>query len=82
MQFSTFGFSGSRSLSGSQFLLCTQLAGQLSAAGGTIAKPAQDVFWGGHSGYFRDPDGHNWEVAHNPFSPLGPNGEAKIGGWS
>ena len=52
------------------------------AAGGTIAKPAQDVFWGGHSGYFRDPDGHYWEVAHNPFSPLGPNGEAKIGGWS
>lgn len=55
---------------------------QAKAAGGTIAKPAQDVFWGGHSGYFRDPDGHYWEVAWNPFSPLGPNGEAKIGGWS
>ena len=27
-----------------------------------------------------DPDGHVWEVAHNPFSPLGPNGEAQIGG--
>jgi catechol 2,3-dioxygenase-like lactoylglutathione lyase family enzyme len=53
---------------------------QAEAAGGTIAKPAQDVFWGGHSGYFRDPDGHYWEVAHNPFSPLGPNGEAQIGG--
>ena len=53
---------------------------QALAAGGTIAKPAQDVFWGGHSGYFRDPDGHYWEVAHNPFSPLGPNGEAQIGG--
>lgn len=44
------------------------------AAGATIVKPAQDVFWGGHSGYFRDPDGHYWEVAFNPFSPLGPKG--------
>lgn len=55
---------------------------QAVAAGGSIAKPAQDVFWGGHSGYFRDPDGHYWEVAHNPFSPLGPNGEAQIGATS
>ena len=39
-------------------------------AGGTIVKPAQEVFWGGHSGYFADPDGHLWEVAWNPFSPL------------
>ena len=44
------------------------------AAGATIVKPAQDVFWGGHSGYFRDPDGHYWEIAYNPFSPLGPKG--------
>lgn len=36
------------------------------AAGGTVTKPAQDVFWGGHSGYFADPDGHLWEVAWNP----------------
>ncbi len=43
-------------------------------AGGTVVKPAQDVFWGGHSGYFRDPDGHMWEVAWNPFSPLGEDG--------
>jgi catechol 2,3-dioxygenase-like lactoylglutathione lyase family enzyme len=32
-------------------------------AGGKILKPAQDVFWGGHSGYFSDPDGYCWEVA-------------------
>jgi len=44
------------------------------AAGATIVKPAQDVFWGGHSGYFRDPDGHYWEIAYNPVSPLGPKG--------
>jgi catechol 2,3-dioxygenase-like lactoylglutathione lyase family enzyme len=49
-------------------------------AGGMILKPAQDVFWGGHHGYFRDPDGHVWEVAHNPFSPLGPRGEFQWGG--
>ena len=47
-------------------------------AGGTIVKPAQDVFWGGHSGYFKDPDGHLWEVAWNPFSPLDDDGNF---GW-
>lgn len=35
-------------------------------AGATIVKPAQDVFWGGHAGYFTDPDGYHWEVAWNP----------------
>jgi hypothetical protein len=37
-------------------------------------KPAQDVFWGGHSGYFADPDGHLWEVAWNPHLPLSAEG--------
>lgn len=37
------------------------------AAGAHIVKPAQDVFWGGYSGYFADPDGHLWEVAWNPY---------------
>ncbi len=32
--------------------------------GGKIQKPAQDVFWGGYSGYFSDPDGYLWEVAY------------------
>jgi catechol 2,3-dioxygenase-like lactoylglutathione lyase family enzyme len=36
------------------------------AAGATVVKKAQDTFWGGYSGYFRDPDGHLWEVAWNP----------------
>ena len=49
-------------------------------AGGTILKPAQDVFWGGHHGYIADPEGHIWEIAHNPFSPLGPNGEFQWNG--
>jgi len=33
-------------------------------SGGRIEKPAQDVFWGGYSGYFSDPDGYLWEVAY------------------
>jgi catechol 2,3-dioxygenase-like lactoylglutathione lyase family enzyme len=36
------------------------------AAGAEFVKPGQEVFWGGHSGYFADPDGHLWEVAWNP----------------
>ncbi|HAG92453.1 MAG TPA: glyoxalase [Bdellovibrionales bacterium] len=41
----------------------SQLLEKAKALGGTILKPAQDVFWGGHSGYFKDLDGHLWEVA-------------------
>ena len=37
---------------------------QAEACGGKIEKPAQDVFWGGYSGYFSDPDGYFWEVAY------------------
>ena len=33
------------------------------SSGGAIVKPAETAFWGGYSGYFSDPDGHNWEVA-------------------
>lgn len=38
-----------------------------------ITKPIE-VFWGGYSGYFADPDGHMWEVAHNPFWTLAYDG--------
>jgi len=48
-------------------------------AGGSIVKPAQKAFWGGYSGYFADPDRFLWEVAFNPFSTLGPNGEFQWG---
>lgn len=34
--------------------------------GAEIVKPGQDTFWGGYAGYFRDPDGHLWEVVWNP----------------
>ena len=39
---------------------------QAEAAGGTIIKQAVVADWGGYSGYFTDPDGHAWEVAHAP----------------
>lgn len=47
-------------------------------AGGRIVKPAQDVAWGGHHGYFADPDGHLWEVAWNPFFPLADDGSIRL----
>ncbi len=48
------------------------------AAGGRILKPATRADWGGLSGYFADPDGHPWEVAHNPFFPLDADGRVTI----
>ncbi|MCG7868718.1 MAG: VOC family protein [Candidatus Thiodiazotropha taylori] len=42
------------------------------SAGATLVKPAQETFWGGYSGYFRDPDGFLWEVAHVPQFWIGP----------
>ena len=43
-----------------------QVMALAGTAGGKIVKTAQDVFWGGHAGYFEDPDGYYWEVAWNP----------------
>ena len=50
------------------------LLAEAERAGATILKPAEDVFWGGYSGYFADPDGHAWEVAWNPHTPLRADG--------
>lgn len=49
---------------------------QAIEAGATLVKKPQKVFWGGYSGYFKDPDGHLWEVAHNPLFWVGPNDES------
>jgi uncharacterized protein len=48
------------------------------AAGAKLLKPAQDVFWGGYSGYFADLDGHPWEVAFNPHWPLDRDGALRL----
>ena len=47
-------------------------------AGAVIRKPAQDVFWGGYTGYFSDPDGHLWEGAYNPHFPLAEDGRLSL----
>ena len=51
------------------------------AAGAEILKEPHDVFWGGHIAYFADPEGHVWEVAFNPFSPLSERGEFRWAGY-
>ena len=43
-------------------------------AGAAEIKRPEAVFWGGYSGYFADPDGHVWELAHNPDWPLAADG--------
>ena len=47
-------------------------------AGATALKAPEKVFWGGYSGYYADPDGHVWEVAHNPFWPLNEDGSLTL----
>lgn len=55
-----------------------QVMAQAEKAGAKIQKPAEKVFWGGYSGYFRDPDGHAWEVAFNPFWEIDDKGNLHI----
>jgi hypothetical protein len=49
-----------------------EVIAQAVAAGATVTKPAEKTSWGGYAGYFSDPDGYLWEVAHNPFFWVGP----------
>jgi uncharacterized protein len=48
------------------------------AAGARLVKPAGKTFWGGYAGYFADPDGHLWEVAHNPYFKLDEAGRVVL----
>lgn len=49
-----------------------EVVSQAVTAGATLIKKPEKVFWGGYSGYFKDPDGHLWEIAHNPLFWVGP----------
>jgi uncharacterized protein len=49
------------------------LLAQAEAAGATITDQAHDRPWGIYSGYFRDPDGHLWEILFNPQLNLDPS---------
>ncbi len=53
-----------------------EVISQAVQAGATLVKEPQKVFWGGYSGYFKDLDGHLWEVAHNPLFWVGPAEES------
>ena len=48
------------------------------AAGATIGREGAETFWGGYSGLFLDPDGHPWEVAHNPHWTITETGETRL----
>ena len=58
--------------------LVDSLVAHAVGAGATLKKQPQNVFWGGYSGYFADPDGHLWEVAYNPFFPLASDGRVAL----
>ena len=51
---------------------------EAEAAGATIARPAGETFWGGYAGVFHDPDGHPWEIAHNPRWTIEDDGSVKL----
>lgn len=51
---------------------------QVASLGATIVKPAQKVYWGGYSSYFKDLDGYLFEVAYNPFWPLDDDGNIAL----
>ena len=51
---------------------------EAEAAGATIGRPGDETFWGGYSGVFIDPDGHPWEVAHNPGWTIQDDGSISL----
>jgi uncharacterized protein len=55
-----------------------EVIAQAEAAGATIPRHGAETFWGGYSGVFIDPDGHPWEVAHNPHWTLADDGSISL----
>lgn len=51
---------------------------EAQAAGATVGKQPEATFWGGYSGVFIDPDGHAWEIAHNPFWTINDDGSITL----
>jgi uncharacterized glyoxalase superfamily protein PhnB len=48
------------------------------ASGATITRAPAETFWGGYSGAFADPEGHPWEIAHNPRWEIGADGSVTL----
>lgn len=55
-----------------------RVIGQAREAGALVSRDPAETFWGGYSGVFVDPDGHPWEVAHNPDWPLDADGSVQL----
>ena len=51
---------------------------EAEAAGGKVTRPGDKTFWGGYSGVFEDPEGHPWEVAHNPHWTINEDGSTTL----
>jgi predicted lactoylglutathione lyase len=51
---------------------------EAESAGAAVTRPGAETFWGGYSGAFTDPDGHAWEVAHNPHWTLAEDGSVSL----
>lgn len=56
-----------------------EVIAEAGAAGATVPRAGAETFWGGYSGVFIDPDGHPWEVAHNPHWTVGEDGSVRLG---
>lgn len=59
-----------------------QILSTAENAGATITRPAAETFYGGYAGAFCDPDGHSWEIAHNPGFPLADDGAITVPDFS
>jgi catechol 2,3-dioxygenase-like lactoylglutathione lyase family enzyme len=57
-----------------------EIVEQARAAGAAVTREPAETFWGGYSGVFADPDGHPWEVAHNPHWALAADGSVTLSG--
>jgi hypothetical protein len=57
-----------------------EILSQAEAAGAAIPRTGAETFWGGYSGIFIDPDGHPWEIAHNPGWTLREDGSVSLTG--
>jgi len=55
------------------------IAEEVRGAGGTVTREPGKTFWGGYSMAFTDPDGHSWEVAHNPRWTVTEDGQTLLG---
>jgi predicted lactoylglutathione lyase len=54
------------------------VAEQARTAGAVIGREPAETFWGGYSSVFIDPDGHPWEIAHNPHWTVTPDGGVRL----